>query len=138
MPTPRLLPISTLLLTVLACRSAPSPRCETVPAFGPWDARDALPAPGTDDGSGARDLPDALIAFYQRHMRAPHLPGTGCRLRPTCSVFARQAFQKWYLFGFVLVADRLFVREHPLMDAAYLPACALRPTDDQGLDDPVP
>jgi putative component of membrane protein insertase Oxa1/YidC/SpoIIIJ protein YidD len=122
-----------LALALAGCRTA-GPRCEPVAPFVPWDSSPAQPA----ERSAARDLPDALLAFYQAHMRAPHLPGGGCRLRPTCSVFARQAFQRWYAAGFLLVADRLFVREHPFMDGHYLPACALGTSDDEGLLDAVP
>src|SRR5215210_6550335 len=103
-----------LILAMAGCRTI-SAACEPARAFRPWDAVPAARQATPEDRMPARDLPDALIAFYQGHMRAAHLPGAGCRLRPTCSLFARRAFQKWSALGFVLVADRLFVREHPFM-----------------------
>jgi putative component of membrane protein insertase Oxa1/YidC/SpoIIIJ protein YidD len=92
-------------------------------AYTPWDAQPAHGAAGLSSGEDPAGPGDALVAFYQRRMRAPELPGAGCRFRPSCSTFAREAVRKWSLFGFVLIVDRLFVREHPFMDAAYLPYC---------------
>jgi len=118
-------------------------RCEPRPAFAPWDdlARsDAVPGQGDslDSGAAVSGLSDGLIAFYQRHMRHAHLPGQGCRLRPTCSVYGRLAVRKWGPIGLILTADRIFVREHPFMDARYVPTCAHDLLGDEGLHDPVP
>lgn len=112
-------------------------------AFHPWDAATTAgsgsrPAVDKPRGESDGDLPDRLLAIYQRSLRRPARPGWGCRLRPSCSAFARQALQKWRAAGLILVADRLFVREHALMDRSYLPACAIAANDDEGLLDPVP
>ncbi len=114
-----------------------NPRCTPVAAFVPWDHASRT-RPARFDSDSAAGISDGLLALYQHHLRRPTLPGQGCRLRPTCSVFARQALQQWHIFGFVLVADRLFVREHPFMDSAYIPECALGRANDGGLHDPVP
>jgi putative component of membrane protein insertase Oxa1/YidC/SpoIIIJ protein YidD len=109
-----------------------------MPLDGAGSRAAAVSALDVDPSPGGGDVPDLLIAFYQRHLRPMRLPGEGCRLRPTCSIFAREALRKWRLLGFILVADRLFIREHPFMDPGYVPLCALHPTGDGGLDDQVP
>lgn len=108
--------------------------------FTPWDAPGPAPIVSTAvmPGGAGGGLADGLISFYQRDMRSPHLPGQGCRMRPTCSVYARIAIERWYVLGLVLIADRLFVREHPFMQASYLPQCAIDGSDDEGMHDPVP
>ena len=106
-------------------------------AFAPWDA---LPVTGKPAVSPPADLPDFLLAAYQRHGRAPQLPGEGCRFRPTCSAYAREAFERWKVLGVIWTADRLLVRESAGMDGGYLPACRRPGADptDEGLHDPVP
>ncbi len=89
----------------------------------PWDVSGAPAGPSAAPPGAPGGAADGLVALYQRHLRRPHVKGSGCRLRPTCSAFAREAIAKWRLGAVVLVADRLFVREHALM-RSYLPACA--------------
>ena len=131
-----------LALTTLAadCRlqqAHPLLACPVVKPFAPWDASRPSPAP-----SATRKTPDepfaALIGFYQRNMRSPKLPGEGCRLRPTCSVYGRQSLERWRALGVLLLADRLLVREHAFMVGSYLPSCAVDADGDSGLYDPVP
>lgn len=78
---------------------------------------------------------DALVAWYQRHARAPGLPGAGCPFAPSCSVYARKALRRYGPLGLVLVIDRLIVREHPLAPAYYPTTCVRNTTR---LDDDVP
>jgi putative component of membrane protein insertase Oxa1/YidC/SpoIIIJ protein YidD len=110
--------------------------CAAGPRFARWEPRRAPHDDGgTDDGGDSRGAADGLIAWYQRALRRPELPGTGCPFYPSCSAFARQALDRWGVLGFVLIADRLFVREHPLAGASYPVHC-----DEQRAlwDDPVP
>jgi putative component of membrane protein insertase Oxa1/YidC/SpoIIIJ protein YidD len=130
------------IVTTVACAAPQAgPRCRPRVAYAPWDAAPPTSTRATPLGRGldAAGPGDALIAFYQRRMRAPEIPGAGCRFRPSCSTFAREAVRRWSIFGFVLIVDRLFVREHPFMDASYLPYC---PKDGEAggeaVSDPVP
>jgi putative component of membrane protein insertase Oxa1/YidC/SpoIIIJ protein YidD len=116
---------------VLAACAVRDPHCAVRPAFAPWDER--APAPPVEVAP-ARDLADGLVALYQRRLRAPRRPGEGCLLRPTCSEFARIALDRWRVLGLVLIADRLFVREHLWMAGSYPPVC----DPPYGLSDPVP
>jgi len=105
--------------------TAQSRRCAAARGFAPWDdgagaaAGDGRIA-GGDDESGAAD---GLIAIYQRYLRAPTLPGAGCRFHPSCSVYARQAVRRYGVLGLVLAFDRLILRAHGFSDDAYLSDC---------------
>jgi len=141
-----------LLLGVVACAGAraESP-CAGGPSFGPFDAhgrsslRDRDGDRAGDDGDDsrgddsrghdARGAADGLIAWYQRALRRPEMPDTGCPFYPSCSTFARRALDRWGVLAFVLIADRLFVREHPWAAASYPVHCAERRAL---MDDPVP
>lgn len=146
------LALALLALTIAistGCMGTTPLPCPPVPAFAPWDM---APEPDQQDRSTAlparespsraplpaADLADALIATYQQHLRAPHLPGDGCRLRPTCSAFGREALSRYHVLGWVWLADRLVIREHPGMHDGYVPVCVRGPTPDEGLHDPVP
>lgn len=127
-----------LLVAAAGCRIAVGTRCAPTRAFAPWDAAAPRPSPAAaalEQGHAISGLADALVAVYQRHLRDPMLPAQGCRLTPSCSVFARRALGRWNLFGAVLVIDRLIVREHAFMDTDYVPVCTPR---RELLDDPVP
>jgi len=53
----------------------------------------------------------ALIRFYQRHI-SPAFPSK-CRFRPTCSVYAYEAIQKYGPLKGGWLALRRFLRCHP-------------------------
>jgi putative component of membrane protein insertase Oxa1/YidC/SpoIIIJ protein YidD len=125
-------------VALAACARGPAaPRCRRVARFAPFDqpAR-AVVADPLATGAAASGPADGLVATYQRHLRAHVLPGEGCRFRPTCSVYARQALARWGVLGVLLVVDRLIVREHAFNQRAYLPVC--EDHDREGLFDPVP
>jgi len=123
--------VAVAAIALAACGIGASPCPPPARPFAPWDARRPTPAAVAPP----RDLADALVVMYQRRLRAPRLPGEGCRLRPTCSEFARGALARWRVLGLALIADRLFVREHPLMTGSYPPLCDEVP---HGMADPVP
>ncbi len=106
--------------------------CAGGPSFAPFDAAPPHAAAVVEPADGPAD---GVLAWYQRALRRTELPGTGCPFYPSCSVFARRALDRWGALGFVLIADRLLVREHPLAGDAYPVHC-----DDQRAlwDDPVP
>jgi putative component of membrane protein insertase Oxa1/YidC/SpoIIIJ protein YidD len=138
--------VSSVCVGLGACGGArlESP-CTAGPAFAPFDLHltPARRAPDADDdasaaeGGAARGVADGLVGWYQRLLRRPELPGAGCPFYPSCSVFARRALDRWGVFALVLIADRLFVREHPWAGASYPVHCD--PDHQRGLwDDPVP
>jgi len=53
----------------------------------------------------------ALIVFYQRYI-SPAFPSK-CRFRPTCSVYALEAIQKYGMMKGSYLALRRFLRCHP-------------------------
>ncbi len=53
----------------------------------------------------------ALIRFYQRQI-SPAFPAR-CRFRPTCSVYAREAIEKYGALKGGYLALRRFLRCHP-------------------------
>lgn len=98
--------------------------CEPVSPFAPWDAASSTTnVPELAGGTDVAGAADGLIAFYQRHLRAPILPGYGCQFHPSCSVYARQAFRRYGLAGLVFALDRLLIREHAFIGAQYLTDC---------------
>lgn len=69
-------------------------------------------------------MADGLIAFYQRNMRAPTLPGHGCPFHPSCSEYGREAYRRYgVLGGTVLTVDRLLIRSHVYSDDYYPTHC---------------
>ena len=107
---------------VLASCAAPvrvGAPCRGAAAFAPFDtprppaARELLP-------TGALDQ---LVVWYQHGGRAAAPPGVGCPFAPTCSVYARQALERYGPLGVIAIVDRLLVREHPLAGAYYPPIC---------------
>ena len=88
---------------------------------------------GEDPKVGA----DFLIANYQKYLRRPQGPSCcGCPFWPSCSVYGRQAFQRYgWLVGFSLTMDRLLVRENPGRNDYYGTVCA---GGQEKLYDPVP
>jgi hypothetical protein len=72
----------------------------------------------------ADGVAEGLIVFYQRHMRAPTMPGHGCPFHPSCSEYARHAYQRYGIFGgTVLSFDRLLIRSHLYSDDYYPTHC---------------
>ena len=53
----------------------------------------------------------ALIGVYQRHI-SPAFPGK-CRFRPTCSVYALEAIQKYGAMKGGILALKRLLRCHP-------------------------
>jgi len=92
--------------------------CAGPAAFAPFDERVAARATPAPDG-----ILDALVAFYQAHLRAPTPKTAGCPFAPTCSVYAREALHRYGPFALVLIVDRLIVREHPFAAASYPMTC---------------
>lgn len=128
--------MSLALITVWpACARSLLPTCDQPIAFTPWDDAQPDRRDPLTRGEQTADLADGLVAWYQRRLRADDPPGLGCRLAPSCSTFARLALRKWRVLGLVLIADRLFVREHPYMATNYIARC---PGGAPVLDDPIP
>jgi putative component of membrane protein insertase Oxa1/YidC/SpoIIIJ protein YidD len=89
------------------------------PAFAPFDGAEPHPAPELP----ATGVLDQVVLWYQHGGRAAAPPGVGCPFEPTCSVYARQALDRWGPLGVIAIIDRLIVREHPLAAAYYPPIC---------------
>ena len=115
------------VLALTACRPAVrvGAPCAAAPAFAPFDDRASRPDPGDAAPGG---MLDALVAWYQQHGRARTPPGVGCPFAPTCSVYARQALQRYGPIALVLIVDRLLVREHAVAGAYYPATCVARTT----------
>ena len=129
--------VGTALLCAGCATAQVSARCgPPVARFTPWDMHER-PEPGVPDPPGS--LADAAIAGYQTGLRAPGLPGTGCRLIPSCSRYGKLALRRHgAIAGVVLIADRFFVREHAGMQRHYVPACHVPRGEVEVLLDPVP
>ena len=124
-----------MALLCAACASLrvpPHHRCDISPKFHPdasfadWDESNRTePADQlspTADSATPSGAADALLVTYQKYLRRPMRKGEGCPFRPSCSAFARQAFQRYReIGGVVLTLDRLFVRENSSL-AQYYPA----------------
>jgi len=123
---PTILSLTMLALVVVGgCASTtppPGSPCEVSRPFEPWDtAAVTAPPPPIAPAGG---LADALLATYQRSLRRPEQGAAGgCPFEPTCSHFARQAFDRYGLAGLLLVVDRLLIREHPLAGNSYVSTC---------------
>jgi putative component of membrane protein insertase Oxa1/YidC/SpoIIIJ protein YidD len=105
--------------------------CTSERPFAPFDvARSTAASAGVDDASpaGPDGIVDGLVAWYQAHARARTLPGTGCPFAPTCSAYARTALRRYGPLGWILIVDRLFVREHAVAGAYYPTICVAHTT----------
>lgn len=101
----------------------PGSPCEVARSFEPWDSAAVTAPPPPNAHAGG--LADALLATYQRSLRRPEKGSAGgCPFEPSCSHFARQAFDRYGLAGLLLVVDRLLIREHLLAGDRYVSTCA--------------
>lgn len=77
------------------------------------------------EGREVGDGFDAAIALYQRSLRRPTAIGYHCPFVPSCSVYARIAFQQYGpIGGLALTLDRLHIRERGGdLGSSYSTAC---------------
>ncbi len=95
------------------------PQVRTLRALYTWDIIDECRLAPDHTSDSWLGLPGQWgIAFYRSQIR-PAL-GERCSLRPNCSEYARQAFQKHGVLGLALTADRFF-REPSVVAAAEHP-----------------
>jgi len=67
---------------------------------------------------GAR-IANSLVRFYQ--LTFSSLVGNCCRFQPTCSEYARQAYQKYGLFKGTWLTVKRLLRCHPWAKGGYDP-----------------
>lgn len=65
----------------------------------------------------------SLIHFYQKHLSPTlvHSLGHSCRFTPTCSEYARDAFEKYSFFPALIMSLKRILRCHPWSPVSYDP-----------------
>lgn len=62
-----------------------------------------------------------LIKFYQKVISRYVFPGPHCRFTPTCSEYARQAYEKYGFLKGTYLAVRRILKCHPFHEGGYDP-----------------
>lgn len=61
------------------------------------------------------------IRFYQKVISKYLIPGAHCRFTPTCSEYARQAYEKYGFFKGTYLAVSRILKCHPFHKGGYDP-----------------
>ena len=62
-----------------------------------------------------------LIRFYQKYLSPTIFAGAHCRFQPTCSEYARQAFEKYSFSKAPILTIKRILKCHPFHPGGYDP-----------------